>query len=114
MNLAFSGYNWVAPSTTDKKGCFILPKSSDIDLLFQENTSLHIIIFLKLLSKDLAFLKSIFHVPKRKKNFFPRIISIYVFRNNIRDEMVLDTHYVVDEAEEPIFVNESDMKCLWP
>lgn len=114
LNMAYSEYHWVTSKEAETKGCYIMPKSNDIDLLFQENTSLHIIVFLKLLSKDYEFLKSIISIPKEDKNKFPKAITIKVYRNDFQEEIVLDTNYVVDEVDDPIFANEADQLCLWP
>ena len=117
MNLAYAEYKWVSYSDAKSKGYYILPKTNDSELVFQDNTSVHIIVFLKILSNDVEFLKSIITlgpVDKNSKGTLPKLLSVAMYKNGFKVDVTLDSSFVVDGAEEPIFGNETDTKCLWP
>jgi len=62
--LAYGQYKWITYKEAVSKGVYILPRSRDLELEFEEDTSQHLVIFLKFLSKDLIHLASMIHLPQ--------------------------------------------------
>ena len=95
---------------------YIVPVGQELELVFEDNTSLHIIEFLNILSKDPKYLRSIIRIPSSKNvnKPFPHKIWISTYKNEKQNWMILDTSIVVDENDAPIYAQDSDELCLWP
>jgi hypothetical protein len=65
MNLEYGEYKWVSYEEASKSKVYILPKNRDLEVDFEDNTSHHLVVFLKLLAKDKRFLMSIINIPEQ-------------------------------------------------
>jgi hypothetical protein len=41
-------------------------------------------------------------------------LTVSVYEDGYRHDLLLDSSYVINEADDPIYCIETDAKCLWP
>lgn len=111
MNLEYGEYEWLSPDDIAQKRFKIFPQDRDFEIDFEDNTSQHIIVLLNLLSKDITHLASMIRLPKTKK--YPKFLTVAVYVDGNRIDMLLDSYIVVDENEQPIYHDEALTHYLW-
>lgn len=112
MNLGYGEYSWLSPSQIAHKKFTIFPPDRDFELEFEDNTSQHIIVLLNLLSKDITHLSSMIHLPQNQGKY-PKILTVSVYIDGTRRDLLLDSYIVVDENENPIYLEEQGSHSLW-